>query len=1483
MSVVAALAIVAGLSAALAWQASASAVGPPNSWALLAAGERTVVLGTETGLNATIFNNGTYFYNDPGRSMGFAPNSTITQGSADVTNSTLGPDTTCTSANGGDLRLSWHRSEVSWNITGGWRYGCVTHLNSDNSAVRAVFQSNSPSYYPSGPQKNINHSLLLNSGWEMCFIGGYGTAVTFSSVANACTQPYIILAGGTGGSVPVLATPTISAHTAGLTTISLTFSAVANASSYTAYLYSTASGGAPVVTVTNYTSGATISGLTSSTTYYATLQAVGDNASFASSGESDPRYSLTTLSTLPVITSTSVSGITMTGADVTATVTTSQTSVTARGFVIATTDTPVIGGDGVTAVPSGAGTGPMSAAFTGLEANTTYYVRAYATNTGGTAYGATQVFTSAPNAIATSAGTVRWFEGPTVIDGALSVDGEPLQSATVSIDDNRAGDLLACPDTTGSGITCAFDEATGVLSLSGSATAATYRSVLRGVTFETTDIKTDVTVRTITFDLGGGVIPPVTRTVSPLPAQSIAFSPAETLVYGDAALTLTASSTSGLTVDLTVTSGEGVTCTLTGLTLSWTGVGACTVTASQAGVDTDDGFQPAPDVVRTITMARRPLPISGITATPRVYDGTTTVSITGSPTIDADALLPADVGSVTAGGSPIGSLPSASAGTDRSVTVSGITLSGARAFAYELPEITIPVDIAPREVRLTGSFTVSDRAYDGTTDVVADTQSLSLRSSDLVDGDAASLALGTVTFVADSADAGLRTATPSAALLTGARASDYRVVMTDAPTATFTIVGVALTVASGSFTVADKVYDGSTTATILTNDLVLTGFVGDDSMADLEWTPTGAFLTTTAGIGRVVELTGGAVFGGPRGTGYTLDVTGAPTATATITPRPVTVTGAGAATRPYDGTTAVTITGATLANTVAGDTVTLAGATTGTATSRDAGTRSVATAMTLAGADAANYRLAGQPVLSITITPLPVSVSMNPLPSRPYDGTAAIPLTAGAFTVSGVLPGESIAVSGTGQLSSRAAGTRTVTLTSPTFTPGGGTSLANYTLPASVAGTLTVTPLTLQVTGASVTGRAWDGTDVATVTGATLAGARGGDNVSLSGADRGTFASAQPGTHAVTFAPTLVGVDAINYRLEVPALSGTISRAPATLRITGGLSQIADGSPRSVRAAVSPASAGRVVISYDSGVAPSAPGSSPVTVTLESATHEAAPLSATLTIQPLETLLPPAIVSTAAPEDAEANEAHRGELLARIAVRPDGTLALPEIGPVLEEDGSNPAFAPRDHRVLEDGEPSDARVIVVEDQRIRIETADDSLALELQASVSTPDGRVPLPVDADGTLLLDRGGFVEVGGSGFLAGSTAEVWMFSTATFLGTAIVGADGSFDGAFLIDDLLAAGDHTIQLNGTGADQRVRSTSMGVRIDDPDAPARERVVIASATGSDTSTLTSPLWLLLLAALLGAGVTRWWLAGRRRSEDEDAEVVEREPTPALR
>ncbi len=63
-------------------------------------------------------------------------------------------------------------------------------------------------------------------------------------------------------------------------------------------------------------------------------------------------------------------------------------TVTARGFVRSTSNINLfIGASGVTTNTVGSGTGTFSSALTGLNSNTYYFYKAYATNTSGTSYG----------------------------------------------------------------------------------------------------------------------------------------------------------------------------------------------------------------------------------------------------------------------------------------------------------------------------------------------------------------------------------------------------------------------------------------------------------------------------------------------------------------------------------------------------------------------------------------------------------------------------------------------------------------------------------------------------------------------------------------------------------------------------------------------------------------------------------------------------------------------------------------------------------------------------------------------------------------------------------------------------------------------------------------------------------------------------------------------------------------------------------------
>lgn len=93
----------------------------------------------------------------------------------------------------------------------------------------------------------------------------------------------------------------------------------------------------------------------------------------------------------PNVTTGSVSNITTTSADAAGTVTSDGgDSISSRGFVVATTTSPTTSDSVFT--DTATGTGAFTVALTGLSSNTSYYVRAYATNSVDIAYGSSVNF-----------------------------------------------------------------------------------------------------------------------------------------------------------------------------------------------------------------------------------------------------------------------------------------------------------------------------------------------------------------------------------------------------------------------------------------------------------------------------------------------------------------------------------------------------------------------------------------------------------------------------------------------------------------------------------------------------------------------------------------------------------------------------------------------------------------------------------------------------------------------------------------------------------------------------------------------------------------------------------------------------------------------------------------------------------------------------------------------------------------------------------
>jgi hypothetical protein len=138
---------------------------------------------------------------------------------------------------------------------------------------------------------------------------------------------------------------------------------------------------------------ASIPSLLPNTTYYFRVYAINSQGTVYGN-----QVQATTLAVLPTLTTTTVSLLASTSFTSGGTISSDGgASVTARGVCYSLTQNPTISNPKTS---DGSGTGSFTSSITGLNPGTTYYIRAFATNSVGTEYGA-QVTVSTPVALPT--------------------------------------------------------------------------------------------------------------------------------------------------------------------------------------------------------------------------------------------------------------------------------------------------------------------------------------------------------------------------------------------------------------------------------------------------------------------------------------------------------------------------------------------------------------------------------------------------------------------------------------------------------------------------------------------------------------------------------------------------------------------------------------------------------------------------------------------------------------------------------------------------------------------------------------------------------------------------------------------------------------------------------------------------------------------------------------------------------------------------
>jgi hypothetical protein len=469
----------------------------------------------------------------------------------------------------------------------------------------------------------------------------------------------------------------------------------------------------------------------------------------------------------------------------------------------------------------------------------------------------------------------------------------------------------------------------------------------------------------------------------------------------------------------------------------------------------------------------------------------------------------------------------------------------------------------------------------------------------------ATLPLGTSSFssdgLANSDTIGAVTLTSSGSVASAA-ATTYPITPSAAAGGTFTASNYIITYNNGTLTVEPKALtitafavtkaSGDTLASPVTGSTAFTsdGLVGSETIGSVTITygtgadsgdATGAYadqVTPSAAVGGTFDIANYL----PTYVSATLSVTADPTITATGGLAAVNTTYGTPSAAPSSFTVSgffltgdLTITppaGFEVSSSIgSGYSTSLTLPASGTLGATSVYVRLAAT--TAFGTYSGNITVSGGEATSQTVATSSSSVAKKALTitgltgaNKPYDRSSAA-TTTGTPSYVGLENSDSFEVTGTPTASftnATAGNAKEITVSGYTAPS------ADYSVSQPSGLTGDITPLALTVTGATVTPRAYNGTDLATITGSTLEGVISPDVVTIA-TSTGTFSDVNAGTDiAVTAALTLGGADAGNYSLTQPSnLLGVINKVNQFISFAALPDKLTTDAPFTLTATVS--------------------------------------------------------------------------------------------------------------------------------------------------------------------------------------------------------------------------------------------------------------------------------------------------------------------------